>query len=124
MKVAVDSWGWIEYLTDGPLAAQYAPFLEKPQDVVTPVIVVYEVYKKIKQERGEEIAKRNVAQLDKTHIVPLTDSLALAAADLSLGHGLPMADALLLATARQRRVKLVTSDPHFEGLDDVMFLRE
>lgn len=124
MKVVVDSWGWIEYFTDGPLAARYARYLEKPQEVVTPVIVVYEVYKKVKQQRGEEIAKRNVAQLDKTEIVPLTDSLALAAADLSLSYGLPMAGALILATARQCKVKVVTSDPHFEGVEDVMFLHE
>lgn len=124
MKVVVDSWGWIEYFTDGPLAIKYAPYLGRLQDVITPVIVVYEVYKKIRHERGEEVAKRNVAQLNKTEIVPITDSLALTAADLSLSHGLPMADALILATARQRKVKLVTSDPHFEGLEGVVFLHQ
>ncbi len=124
VKVVVDSWGWIEYFTDGPLALKYARYLERPQDVLTPVIVVYEVYKKIKHERGEEAAMQSVAQLKKTEIIPLNDSVALSAANLSLNHGLPMADALILAAARQQKLKLVTSDPHFGSLEGVVFLHQ
>ena len=52
----------------------------------------------------------------------VTQDLALSAADLSLEHGLAMADAFVLATARQFRAELVTSDRDFEGIDGVIYL--
>ncbi len=53
MKIVLDSSGWIEFFTAGPLAERYAVYLTPRYDVVTPTIVLYEVYKKIKRERGE-----------------------------------------------------------------------
>ena len=64
--VVVDSSGWIEFFTDGPKANVYERYLRKPQKIVTPMVVVCEVYKKIKRERGEDLAKLCVAQIDKT----------------------------------------------------------
>lgn len=42
----VDSSGWLEYFTDGPLALEYSKYLKDPTKIVTPTIVLYEVYKK------------------------------------------------------------------------------
>ena len=56
MKVLIDSSGWIEFFTDGPLASRYTGCLTSRHEVVTPTIVVYKVYKKIKGERSEEAA--------------------------------------------------------------------
>ena len=53
MKVLLDSSGWIEFFTGGPLAERYAPYLTSRHQLITPTIVLYEVYKKIKRERGE-----------------------------------------------------------------------
>jgi len=120
----VDSCGWLEYFADGPLAGDYYRYLKKPKELLTPTIVVYEVYKKIKRERGEEPALLAVAQLEQSEIVPLSQSISLLAADLSLDHQIPMADALVYATAKMRQAKLVTSDAHFEGLAGVVYLRK
>jgi hypothetical protein len=56
VKVRIDSSGWIEFFTAGPFASRYAGYLTSRHEIVTPTIVVYEVYKKIKRERGEEAA--------------------------------------------------------------------
>ncbi len=56
MKILLDSSGWIEFFTGGPLADRYATYLTSRHDIITPTIVLYEVYKKIKRERGEETA--------------------------------------------------------------------
>ena len=111
--VVVDSSGWIEFFTNGPKANAYQRYLREPQKVVTPVVVVYEVYKKIKRERGEELAKLCVAQIEKTLLVPVDLDIALLAVDLSLQFSLPMADSMVLATARTFRAPLVTSDADF-----------
>lgn len=121
MKV-IDSSGWLEFFTDGPLAENYAEHLSDLSQILTPTIVLYEVYKRIKRERGEDEALVAAAQLKKTQIVVLTDTIALTAADLSLEHRLAMADAMVYATARLRDLVLFTSDDDFEDLPGVVYL--
>lgn len=123
MKVLVDSSGWIEFFTAGPLAERYASYLTPSAQVVTPTIVLYEVYKKIKRERGEETAILFAGRLNATQVVPLTESIALLAADLSLRHGLAMADAIVYATAQDQGVKVVTSDADLKDLSGVVYVR-
>ena len=112
----MDSSGWIEFFLDGPKAGTYARYLRHPESIFTPVIVVYEVYKKIQRERDEALAKLCLAQIEKTHIVPVSEAIALLAADLSLEFSLPMADSLLLATARAQNAELITSDSDFRNI--------
>ena len=120
--IVVDSSGWIEYFTEGPNARRYGRYLEKPSDLVTPTIVLYEVYKLIKRERTEEDALLAVAQIQKTRVVPLSESLSLAAADLSLERRLAMADAIVYATAQAEGAELVTGDRDLKGLPGVTYL--
>ncbi len=120
----VDSSGWLEFFTDGPLATAYAAYLKHPADLVTPTIVVYEVYKVIKRQRSEEEALAAVAQIGKTRLVPLTDAIALTAADMSLAHRLAMADAIVYATAVSESAKLVTSDADLASLPQVTYLEK
>lgn len=121
MKV-VDSSGWLEFLADGPLADQYAPHLEAAGDLVTPTIVLYEVYRWVKRERTEEEALIAAAQIEKTEIVPLTTSIALTAADIGLEYGLALADSVVYATALSQDAELITSDRDFEALPGVQYL--
>jgi len=114
--IVIDSSGWIEFFMDGPKAGIYARYLQHPEKIFTPAIVVYEVYKKIKRERGEPLAKLCVAQIEKTQVVPITEAIALLAADLSLEFSLPMADSLVLATARMQQSELMTSDSDFQNI--------
>jgi predicted nucleic acid-binding protein len=90
--------------------------------VITPTIVIYEVYKHAKRLRSEEDAVDAVAAMQKTRVVPLTDELALIAADLSIAHKLPMADAIVLATAQAHNADVVTSDSDFEGIPGVVYI--
>ena len=117
----VDSVGWIEFFTDGPLAGEYAKYLQKPSEVIVPTIVLYEVYKKIKSERSEEAALVAVATMQNAQSVPLTEELSLSAADVSLGHKLAMADAIVYASALQQNANLVTSDKDLKDLPQVIY---
>lgn len=114
--VVVDSSGWIEFFTDGPKAGLFARHLKEPEKIVTPTVVVYEVYKKIKRKRGESLARLCVAQIEKTNVVPLSRDLAMLAADLSLEYSLPLADSFVLATARLHGAHLVTCDSDFQNI--------
>lgn len=120
--IVVDSSGWLEFLTDGLLADEYAKRLRQPSTVVTPTIVIYEVYKHAKRLLSEEDAVEAVAAMNKTQVVPLTDELALLAADLSITHKLPMADSIVLATAHAYDANVVTSDSDFASIPGVVYI--
>jgi len=122
--ILIDSYGWIEYFADGPLSDKYADYIEKidEENTITPAIVVYEVYKKIKSELSEEKALEAYAQMMRTRVIPLDDNLAIIAADISLRYGLGMADAIVYATARKEEATLITGDKHFKGLEGVVLI--
>lgn len=120
--IVIDSSGWVEFFTDGPLADDYAARLRKLSAVVTPVIVIYEVYKRLKRDLSEDDGVIAVSAMQRTQVVAIDQEIALTAADLSLEHGLAMADAMVLATARKFRAELVTSDRDFEGITGVTYL--
>lgn len=110
------------FFTEGPLSDEYASYLQDLSVIITPTIVLYEVYKKIKRERTEEEALIATALIKRTSIIPLTESTSLFAADLSLKYSLPMADAIVYAVAVESDCRIVTSDAHFKELEGVMFL--
>lgn len=123
MKV-VDSSGWIEFATDGPLADQYQGHLKDLSQVITPSIIIYEVYKRLKRDASEAAADAIAAQMGKTQIVALDDQLAIQSAETSLTFGLPMADAIVYATAQAYAATLITSDADFKGLPKVVYLKK
>ena len=106
---------------DGPLASTYAQHLKHPNDVLTPTVVLYEVYKVIKRQRSEEEALTAIAQMGKTQVVPLNDTIALTAADASLTYQIAMADAIVYATALTHKAKLATSDADLASLPGVVY---
>jgi predicted nucleic acid-binding protein len=121
----IDSYGWIEYFSEGKAAKEYAKFIEKanPQNYISPTIVLYEVYKKILSVYNEEKAMEAAAHIKyATKLVELTDNLAISAAEISLKRKIPMADAIILTTAKNFNAKVITSDNHFKGLDSVIFI--
>lgn len=117
--IVIDSSGWIEFFAEGPHAAEFANRLRQPATVMTPTVAIYEVYKWIKRERSESEALDAVATMKKTIVLNLTEEIALTAADLSLEHGLAMADSMMLAFARENGAALLTTDSGFEGIAGV-----
>lgn len=119
--VLLDSSGWIECVAEGPLADRFSEYLKEPSSVVTPSIVLYEVYRKVKREKGEDKALQVVALMQQTKIVEIDEYIALSAADVSLVHSLHMADAIVYATGLRYEAPVVTADEHFENLDNVVY---
>ncbi len=123
MTLIVDSSGWIDFFANGPRAGEYAKYLKDPARIVTPAILLYEVYKKIRRERTEDEALIAVSLMNRTRVVPLSESIALLAAEVSLKHALPMADAIVYATAMEQNCKVVTGDAHFKNLDLAVYIQ-
>ncbi len=122
--ICVDSHGWIERFGAGPKQAAYNRAIDSvaPKEILTSMVTVYEVYKKVKARRGEHAALEVVAALGHTRLIPVDQEIALTAADYSLEHGLHFSDALIYATARRYHAELYTSDTALRRLPGVRFI--
>jgi len=118
----VDSSAWLEYFADGSNAKMFAPAIEATDELIVPTICLYEVFKSVLRQRDESAALSAIALMRQGQVIPLTERIALLAADLSLQTRLPMADSVILATARVHRAHIWTQDADFDGLDEVTFL--
>lgn len=96
----VDSFGWLEYFAEEPNADFFAPVIENTAELIVPSISIYEVFKRVSQQRDEHAALRATALMMQGRVIPLDIALALSAAKISLAMSLPMADSMILATAR------------------------
>jgi len=120
----IDSSGWIEYFAGGKYSDEFGKYIEKanPGNCYTPTIVVYEVYKKIYRDIGEEEALKAVAYIKySTNMVDITEDIAISSAEYSIQEKLPMADALIYTVSRKCNSILVTGDGHFKGKDSVVY---
>ena len=118
----VDSSAWLEYFADGPNAAVFDEPLCDIAALVVPSMTICEVFKTVFRQRGEDAALQAVALMQQGTVVELTASLAMVAAKTSLDTGLPMADSIILATARQHEAQLWTQDEHFRNVARVRFV--
>jgi toxin FitB len=117
----VDSSAWLEFLANGPNAEQFAAPLGDSATLVVPSITIFEVFKVVCRQRGEDSALQVAALMQQGRVVELSPSLAMVAAKTSLDLSLPLADSIILATARLHRATLWTQDRHFASLPGVRF---
>ena len=120
----VDSSAWIEFFTGGPNAKFFESPILSTEDLVVPTMVLLEVYKHIRRHQGRDEALRAVAGMKQGAVQDLDERLALYAAELGVEYGLPLADSVILATARIHEARLWTQDSDFEGMEGVRFKKK
>ena len=113
----VDSSAWLEYLADTERANLFVEPIERTRELVVPVLVIYELFKKVLRERGEQAALLVYGLLSQVNVVDVDAGLATDAARLPL----PLADSIIYATAQRYKATLWTQDEHFNGLPGVKF---
>lgn len=117
----VDSSGWLAYFADEPNTRHFMTPLNDSASLVVPTVTIYEVFKVILRESGENDALQAVVAMRNGTVVDLTEPLAIAASRLSLEHNLPMADSIILATAREFNATLWTQDADFKNIKNVKY---
>ena len=118
----VDSSGWLEYFAGGENADFFAKPIEATSELMVPALSIYEVFKRVLQQRGEGDALQAVAVMQQGRLVDLTSTLAIAAARVSLDLTLPMADSVMLATARAFDATFWTQDVDFAKIQGVRYV--
>lgn len=124
MNNIIDSSAWLEYFSGASNAKYFEDVIEKEKNIIVPAIVIYEVFKKVLSERDESTALQIVAHLKIGKVIDLDCDIALFAAKLSKRYKLPMADSIILATARRNEAVIWTMDCDFEGIEGVRYFRK
>lgn len=97
-----------------------APILDR-EELIVPAICLYEVFKWVLIHRDEPDAFTASADMQQGLVVSIDANIAMGAARLSAELRLPMADSLVLATARACDATLWTQDDDFKDLPAVRY---
>jgi len=112
----VDSSGWIEYFADSKNSNNFAKPIENTKELIVPSIILFEVFKKLLTELGEDIALTAIAHMQQGKVIDLDQEIALSAARVSFENKIPMADSIIYSTAIKYNATLWTQDEHFQNL--------
>jgi len=128
----IDTYAWVEYLLGSKAGVKARSYVEGGS-ALTPSIVLCELRRWYLREieagrRSQREMQTHFAYIESTtEVVPLDGSLALQAGETDFlmkkrVKDWPMADSIIYATAKTRSAQLVTGDPHFETLEDIVFI--
>ena len=120
----VDSSGWLEYFAGSTNASFFAPIVKVTDTLVVPTVCIYEVFKRLLAQRGEESALQAIGIMSLGIIADLTREIAVNAATISSEFKMAMADSIVLATVRTYDATLWTQDADFEGIGGVQFIEK
>lgn len=120
--IIVDSCGWLEWFADGKLADSYEKYLIDQDSLIVPTIILYEVYKVLKRDVGEEKALLAVGYMKTSLVIPLDETLAIASADIAFRGHLAMADAIIVATALAHQCDIISSDSDLKNQPHVKYI--
>ena len=118
----VDSSGWLEYFADGNNAEFFSEPLNNVEDIIVPTICLFEVFKVVLRERGEDQALQAVALMQQGIVTDLTPEIAIQAAKNSFHHKIPMADSIIITTGQNYEATIWTQDSDFKDFDNVKYI--
>ena len=118
----VDSSGWLEYFANDKNADFFAKTIEDTDNLIVSAINLYEVFKKVLQQRDENAAFQAIALMQQSKTIDVDSSISLLAAKLSTDFNIPMADSLILATANTYNATLWTQDSDFKDIPGVKYI--
>ena len=120
----VDSSGWLAYFADDSTASTFAKAIHDTNTLIVPPICMYEVFKYMLAQRGEEEALQASGIMSLGTIADLTQEIAINAAHISTELKIAMTDSIILATAHTYNSILWTQDADFKGLEGVEYIQK
>lgn len=120
----IDSSGRLDYFLGGPHATRFGAPIKDSDSLIVPAVSIHEVFKVLMREAGEEAALQGAAAMQRGRVIDLTQERAMSAAALSLRHGIPMADSIILAAAREHHATIWTRGKDFRGLEKVKYFKK
>jgi predicted nucleic acid-binding protein len=117
----VDSSAWLAYFAGERNAEYFAEAIEDTDLLIVPVICIYEVFKVVLRERGEDDALQAISAMQQGAVIDLDSDLALEAALIGHEEKLSFADSIIYAVAKRHDATVWTQDEHFSGKSNVRY---
>jgi predicted nucleic acid-binding protein len=127
-KFIIDAWAWIEYFRGSQPGLKIDEILEDPStDVYTCAITVAEVISKTARD-GQDVEAAYNMLLSNSDVIKIDEEISKQAGLIhrkmrQTKKDFGIADAYILALANKLEGKIVTGDPHFEGLDNAILIK-
>ncbi len=122
--IVIDTSGWLEYFTGGPNSNIFSTAIKNNPKIIIPTIILYDLWKKISREKGEDKVIEVVAQLKRFDIISLDESLSISVAKISNEFKIPMADSIIYGTAKKYNATLWAQDPDFKDFENVKYIEK
>jgi len=117
----VDASGWIEFFLAGANGPTFKPVIENTRELLVPSVNMYEVHRVLSRKLPVGLRDMCLEVMRRAPVIELNDERAIAASQLSLKHGLAMADAAMYAIALEHKAVLWTQDADYQGLKGVKY---
>jgi predicted nucleic acid-binding protein len=126
MNVLVDSWAWIEYFQGTVAGKKVREVIENPeQKIIVSTINIAEVYNAFLRDYDEssaETARKTIRQ--RSYVIDVTEEIAIASAKIKHELKWGLGDSIIYATARREGALILTGDPHFKEIKEVIYLEK
>ena len=124
MIVLIDSWSWVEFFAGSKTGESVKSYvMDENQEIIISSINLAEIYRIALDRFDEKMAeKRRRAMITRCYLISVDEEIAIMGARFRHERDWGLGDALIYATAIREGAKVLTGDPHFKGLDDVIFL--
>jgi predicted nucleic acid-binding protein len=117
----VDASGWIEFFLAGTNGPKFKPVIENTSELLVSSVNMYEVHRVLSRKLPVELRDMCLQVMRRAPVIEFNDERAIAASELSLKHGLAMADAAMYAIALEHKAVLWTQDADYQGLKGVKY---
>ena len=123
MTVLVDSFAWVEYFKGTQKGEAVRALVDGGEPLAVSVVNLIEIYVKITREKNEKTAEERAKFImQRCEVVGVDEEIAFSAAREKISRNLGLADAIIYATAKIKKAKIITGDMHFRGFENVIFL--
>src|SRR3990172_4562683 len=122
----LDSFAWMEYFMGTPKGEKVQKLVDDDSQLYTSPIVIAEIYSKSLRTDGNAEERKDFI-MKRCAVVALDVSIAVESAKIHAENKVKMsdfglADAIILASARSRKIKVLTGDIHFKKFKDALML--
>ncbi|MGB9854646.1 MAG: PIN domain-containing protein [Candidatus Bathyarchaeales archaeon] len=129
--IVFDAHAWVEYTLDGPKAELIAEKLSSIQQALTPATVLGELKEAMLKHK---IPRQKISTIlhyikNKSTIVDINAEIAEKAGEINFKNKKQikdwgMLDSIVYAVAITKKGQVITGDPHFQNLRNVIYIGE
>jgi len=122
----LDSFAWMEYFMGTKKGEKVKKLVDDNIQLYTSPIVIAEIYSK-SLRTDKNVEERKDFIIKRCAIVALDEIISVEAAKIHAENKVKapdfgLADAFILASARSRKMTVLTGDPHFKNFKDAVML--